>query len=78
MKIYDSKNNNKTNILITRLTVFTIIMGVWTVITGFFGMNFTGNGWDKEASPWYFLVVFAILALFTAISIIVLRIKKVI
>jgi Mg2+ and Co2+ transporter CorA len=28
MKIYDSKNNNKTNILITRLTVFTIIMGV--------------------------------------------------
>jgi len=75
MKIYDSKINNKTNLLITRLTVITIIMGIWTVITGFFGMNFDSQSFHN---PWYFLITIGALTIFSIIAIIILKIKKII
>jgi len=75
MKIYDSKTNNKTNLLITRLTVITIIMGIWTVVTGFFGMNFDTGSFHN---PWYFLVSIGVLTVCSVIVIIILKIKKII
>jgi len=75
MKIYDSKINNKTNLLITRLTVITVIMGIWTVVTGFFGMNFDSTGFHN---PWYFLVAVGAMAILSIIVIIILKIKKII
>ncbi len=38
--LYVSSNANRLNIVVNRLTVITIVIGVLTVISGFYGMNF--------------------------------------
>jgi magnesium transporter len=41
VELYMSTTSNRLNIVVTRLTVFTLIIGTLTVISGFYGMNFT-------------------------------------
>ncbi len=47
LDIYDSKVNEKTNSLITKLTILTAISAPLTIITGIYGMNFTRDLADK-------------------------------
>lgn len=40
LHVYDSRQNAKTNEIVTKLTVLTIFFGPLTIITGIYGMNF--------------------------------------
>jgi LPXTG-motif cell wall-anchored protein len=51
-------------------------MGIWTIVTGFFGMNF-GEG-TQFSSYWYFMVVFGILLILSIVVIVIFRKKKLI
>jgi Mg2+ and Co2+ transporter CorA len=44
ISILDTKLNTKTNLVITRLTIITVLIGVATVVVSYFGMNFGGEG----------------------------------
>lgn len=43
MDLYMSAVSNRLNRVVNRLTVFTVLIGVLTVISGFYGMNFEHN-----------------------------------
>ncbi len=49
--LYMSAVSNRLNRVVNRLTVFTVIIGVMTVIGGFYGMNFE-HTWPPFSSVW--------------------------
>lgn len=48
VELYLSATSNRLNEVVNRLTVITLLIGVVTVVTGFYGMNFT-HLWPLEA-----------------------------
>jgi magnesium transporter len=62
--LYMSAVSNRLNIVVQRLTVVTIGVGVLTVISGFYGMNFEQT-WPPFAAEWGvpFVLVLMVLAL---------------
>ena len=62
--LYMSAISNRLNIVVQRLTVVTIGVGVLTVISGFYGMNFEQT-WPPFAADWGvpFVLVLMVLAL---------------
>jgi magnesium transporter len=49
--LYISSTQMQLNVIVNRLTVITIIVGVLTVISGFYGMNFDST-WPPFEIPW--------------------------
>jgi magnesium transporter len=62
--LYMSSVSNRLNVVVQRLTVVTIGVGVLTVISGFFGMNFE-HTWPPFAAEWGvpFIVIIMVFAL---------------
>jgi magnesium transporter len=54
VELYMSAVSNRLNIVVTRLTVFTIVIGALTVISGFYGMNFEHHEafWPPLGADW--------------------------
>jgi len=57
--LYQSSVSNRLNRVVNQLAVITIIIGVLTVISGFYGMNFlkTWPPFDAEWGVWFVLVL---------------------
>jgi len=51
MDLYMSATSNRLNVVVNRLTVFTVVIGLLTVISGFYGMNFA-QSWPPFESGW--------------------------
>lgn len=51
INLYVSAVSNQLNRVVNRLTVFAIFLGVLTVFSGFYGMNFA-HTWPPFAAPW--------------------------
>jgi magnesium transporter len=51
MDLYMSAVSNRLNQVVNRLTVFALVVGVLTVVGGFYGMNFTQT-WPPFNAPW--------------------------
>jgi len=61
MDLYMSAVSNRLNRVVNRLTVFTIIIGVLAVITGFYGMNFERT-WPPFGAEWGVWFVVGVIA----------------
>ncbi|MDR0950824.1 MAG: hypothetical protein LBM13_04270 [Candidatus Ancillula sp.] len=62
---YDSKIGEQTNTIVTRLTSVTILMSIWTVIGGVYGMNF-----DNMPELHWKYGYFAVLAILISVTLI--------
>jgi magnesium transporter len=51
MDLYMSAVSNRLNVVVNRLTIFAVIMGLVTVFSGFYGMNFQ-HTWPPFDAPW--------------------------
>lgn len=51
LELYISGTSNRLNRVVNRLTIITITIGVLTVISGFYGMNFAQT-WPPFDAPW--------------------------
>jgi magnesium transporter len=73
LNAYNSKIMNETNVVVTRLTSVTIMMGLWTVVGGIYGMNLEimGQNWGG-----YLWVVLGSLVALTIILFFWFRKKK--
>ncbi len=58
---YDSKLTMRTNDIVNKLTMLTLIVGPLTVITGIYGMNF--DVMPELRTPWGYPIVLAVMAL---------------
>jgi magnesium transporter len=58
--LYLSSSNMQLNLTVNRLTVVTIVIGVLTVIGGFYGMNFEET-WPPFDAPWGIPFVIAVM-----------------
>jgi len=63
INLYVSAVSNKLNVAVNRLTIFTIVIGVLAVITGFYGMNFDHTFPPKDAEWSVGFVLFALIFL---------------
>ncbi|MDR2846727.1 MAG: hypothetical protein LBV22_00075 [Mycoplasmataceae bacterium] len=70
---YNSKITNQTNILVMRLTSWTIIFSLWTVVAGIYGMNFNFMP-ELQWAGSYFIVIGALIII--TIILVVLFKKK--
>jgi magnesium transporter len=70
--LYMSAVSNRLNRVVNRLTVFTLIIGVMTVIGGFYGMNFETT-WPPFSADWGVLFVIALMIVCTAVLLVVLK-----
>jgi len=63
-EVYMSAVSNRLNKVVNRLTVFTVVIGISGVLTGFYGMNFE-HTWPPFSSPWgvpFVLVLMGVIA----------------
>lgn len=69
--------SNRLNRIVNRLTIFTLMIGALTVITGFYGMNFETN-WPpfKESGPIGVLFVLGVMIASTVVLLMILRRMK--
>jgi len=51
MDLYMSATSNRLNVVVNRLTVFAVILGLMTLVGGFYGMNFL-HTWPPFEAPW--------------------------
>jgi len=74
LDIYSSKVGEKTNNLITKLTLVTAISAPLTIITGIYGMNFK----HMPELSWIYGYPFILLVMFSIviIGVIIFKIKK--
>jgi magnesium transporter len=70
--LYMSAVSNRLNQTVNRLTVFTLVIGVLTVISGFYGMNFDHN-WPPHDAPWAVPFVLALMLFGSVAVLYVLR-----
>jgi magnesium transporter len=54
--------NNRINSLLSKLTLFTVIIVPMNIVTGLWGMNVPVPGRETESLAWFFGIVGAILA----------------
>lgn len=66
--LYMSSTSNRLNFVVNRLTIATIVIGVFTVVSGFYGMNFT-HTWPPYEAPWGLPLIVGVM-LFAAFSIV--------
>lgn len=59
--LYVSSTSNRLNKVVNRLTIITIMIGAFTVISGFYGMNFART-WPPFEAEWGVLFVLALMA----------------
>ncbi|MCC6893756.1 MAG: magnesium transporter CorA family protein [Anaerolineae bacterium] len=72
--LYMSSVSNKLNHNVQRLTILTLIIGILTVVSGFYGMNFT-HTWPPFESPYG--VPFVLLLMMTGIGGLLLLLKRI-
>lgn len=72
MDLYMSATSNRLSRVINRLSVITVIVGMLTVISAFYGMNFTQT-WPSYNSPWGFAFAVGLMASVTGIALLVFR-----
>lgn len=65
LDLYVSSQANRLNTVINRLAIVTILIGVLTVISGFYGMNFATT-WPPFSADWGVLFVLGLMALLVA------------
>ena len=70
--LHMSSVSNQLNRVVNRLTVFTLVIGILTVISGFYGMNFEAT-WPNLGSPLGVPFVLFLMALLTAGLLAILR-----
>jgi magnesium transporter len=70
--LYMSAVSNRLNQTVNRLTVFTLVIGVMTVISGFYGMNFDYI-WPAHDAPWAVPFVLALMLFGSAGVLYILR-----
>jgi magnesium transporter len=75
VNLYLTVGSNRINQVVTRLTIFTIIVGTLAVVSGFYGMNFehTFPAFDEQ---WGVPIVLAIMALIVGGFLVVFRWEK--
>lgn len=71
--LYVSSTSLQLNVIVNRLTVITIVVGVLTVISGFYGMNFLQT-WPPFEMPWG--VPFVIGIMIASASAVVLLLRR--
>lgn len=73
--LYVSANSHRLNLVVNRLAVITVLIGVLTVISGFYGMNFV-HLWPPLDSVWGLrLVVAAMVGLLAVVALVFRRLK---
>lgn len=75
MDLYMSVVSNRLNRILQRLSAITIVTGVFTVISGFYGMNFESNFPPFDA-PWATPVVAVVMATLGGALLLYFRAKK--
>jgi magnesium transporter len=78
VELYMSAISNRLNVIVTRLTVLTLVIGAMTVVSGFYGMNFERHDsfWPPLNADWGVLGVVVMMGVIIAISLLVLRLVK--
>ncbi|GMO13732.1 MAG: hypothetical protein Ta2E_03420 [Mycoplasmoidaceae bacterium] len=74
MQFYNSTVSDKTNTLVTRLTVLTIVINIWTVVAGLYGMNVAWLPLDEWW--WGVLVICGVLLIVTILLLVWFKKKK--
>lgn len=72
--LYMSSVSNRLNHNVQRLTILTLVIGILTVVSGFYGMNFT-HTWPPFESPYG--VPFVLLLMLTGIGGLLLLLKRI-
>jgi magnesium transporter len=72
MDLYMSATSNRLNQVVNRLTVFAVVIGLLTVLSGFYGMNFAQT-WPPFSSPWGVPFVVGTMLFVTGVVLLVLR-----
>jgi magnesium transporter len=70
--LYVSSTSNRLNTVVNRLAIITILIGVLTVISGFYGMNFETT-WPPFSADWGVLFVLGLMVVLTGGILIVFR-----
>jgi magnesium transporter len=74
LRTYEAKISDRTNDAVTRLTSVTILMGVWTLVAGVYGMNFS---YMPELSFHYaYFICLAALIIITIVLAVIFRRRK--
>jgi magnesium transporter len=78
VELYMSAVSNRLNTIVTRLTILTLVIGAMTVISGFYGMNFThGEAFFPPLdASWGVMAVLIMMGLVIAVALIVTRLVK--
>lgn len=72
MDLYMSAVSNRLNAVVNRLTVFALVIGVMTVVGGFYGMNFAQT-WPPFSAPWGVPFVLGLMVILTAVLLVIFR-----
>lgn len=75
VSLYSSSVSNQLNQVVNRLTIFTITIGLLSVIVGFYGMNFETT-WPPFKAPWGILFALGLMIAVVVGSLIVFRKKE--
>lgn len=70
--LHMTSTSNQLNKVVNRLTVITIIIGILTVFSGFYGMNFL-HTWPPFEAPWGVSFVIFIMAILSAIALVIFK-----
>jgi magnesium transporter len=71
MDLYMSAVSNRLTRVVTRLTAFAVVIGLLTVISAFYGMNYT-QSWPSFSSPWGVPFVVGLMLAVTGLVLVVL------
>jgi magnesium transporter len=75
MNLYVSTVSNQLNHRVNRLTVLAMIIGVFTVFTGFYGMNFE-HAWPPWSAPWSIPVILLLILITAGLFLSLLRWRR--
>lgn len=72
INLYVSAVSNQLNMAVNRLTVFAVLIGVLTVVGGFYGMNFQ-HTWPPFDAPWGVPFVIGVMILLSVVTYLLVR-----
>jgi magnesium transporter len=72
VELYLTATSNRLNRVVNRLTIITIVIGIFTVISGFYGMNFLQT-WPPFTAEWGVPFVLALMVLVAGTALALLR-----
>ncbi|MBC8098564.1 MAG: magnesium/cobalt transporter CorA [Armatimonadetes bacterium] len=70
--LYVSSTSNRLNFVVNRLSIITITIGIMTVVSGFYGMNFEQT-WPPFNSPWGVPYVLGLMIVLTGAVLAILK-----